>query len=256
MIDADGDTEMNPLPTRSQAYEVAALATAIVHEDPIESTHRMDRGWFEILSLTVIDAVITRDTATLDQINDLLHRAHCHVVRCETAPEQRISSRTDLPDPDLAESRLEIAMEFVRSAQRRIAPFTEATKIRGTNGERFLRVVSEHPLCNSRTICAELARLGNATGGSTQPFNEGQLSRIGKKLRADGLVFSVRWRGGLAWDLTPRGRSVLDTLDAATGSTVASSPAVTIPDNPEVVVSTIRSSLGGRPADNRTSVGR
>lgn len=246
MIDAD--VEMDPLPAGPQAREVAALAAAIEHEDPIESTQRMDRGWFEILSLTVIDAVIARDTATLDQVNDLLHCAQRQIVRRETALEQKASSRKEHPEAKCAEIRLEIAMRFVQSAQNRVSPIAVATKIGGTHAERFLRVVAERPLCNSRTINAELARLSGRTGGSTRPLNEGQLSRIGKKLRAAGLVFSVRRREGLAWDLTPRGQSVLDILGDATESTAANSPTVTVADEPEVVVSAIRSSRGGRPA--------
>jgi hypothetical protein len=228
-------TEMTSLSTGPQAQRLAAHAAAIEHDDPCESIRRMEFGWFEILSLMVIDAVIGQDLAALDQVEDLLSRAHRCAVLCGAALEQGTTGRTDLPAVRRAEGRLEMMMEFLRSARHRIAPVAIATRIAGTHGERFLRVVLEHPLCNSRTISEELAQMNSRTDGSTRPVDAGQLSRIGTKLRAENLVFSVRGRGGLAWDLTPRGRHVLDVLSVATGSTTVESPTATVSDGPQVV---------------------
>jgi hypothetical protein len=225
-----------------QAREAMALAIAIDCDDPVESTRRMDRGWFEILSLTVVDAVIARDAGALGQVDALLRRAHRDIVRCEAAIEEAADTRMDLGTARRAEGWLMITMEFVRSAQRRVVPVTVAVGIAGTHRERFLRVVSEHPRCNSRTITEKLARLRDPADGRTSPIDEGQLSKIGSKLRADGLVSSMRTSGGLSWELTPRGRSVLEVLDRDAEPTAKDSPAVGPAQPPSAVVLAVPSS--------------
>lgn len=180
----------------------------------------IDRDWFADVSLVLVDAVLARDKAVLDDIDTLFRRIHRLLVVAQQARRESNSSAAGPfhVDPWRCESWLQIAMEFVRSAQERVAPVAVAATI-GGHAERFLRIVAERPGVNSRQIGQKLAAArdgaeleATSSTAETQALDEGQVSRLGRKLRVQGLVFAARGPNGLAWELTPRGRLVIDRL--------------------------------------------
>lgn len=212
------DTSRSPL-----AQAVAGLAEAAIgstRDAGPGAAPDIDRGWFADVSLVVVDAVLARDKAVLDDMDALLRRIHRLLVVAQQARRQSGSPAAGPlhVDPWRCESWLQIAMEFVRSAQERVAPVAIAATV-GGHAERFLRIVAECPGVNSRQIGQKLAAArdgaepeATSATAETRALDEGQVSRLGRKLRVQGLVFAARGPSGLAWELTPRGRLVIDRL--------------------------------------------
>jgi len=170
----------------------------------------LDRGWFADVSLIVVDAVVARDKRALDALDDLIREVHRIVV----------GARRDTPRPDdgpdradqlrSCESWAQLTANYVRSALDRVAPAAAAVRMRGTYREQILRIVADQPGINSRTIRSLIN--ANGTPPQAKLMDEGQLSRLGNSLRAEGYVFAERGPRGLSWELTPRGEELLDNL--------------------------------------------
>ncbi|HEY0641185.1 MAG TPA: hypothetical protein VGD67_26435 [Pseudonocardiaceae bacterium] len=196
--------------------EVEALEAAVL--DGLDgSPATFERQWFADASIIVTDAVLARDKSALDELDAMLRRIHRLLVMARQALGAPRSDRAVAEDMARAEGWLQVTMDFVQSAVERIAPVAIAASVAGTHSERFLRIVRDRPGINSRKLAGLLAAervagLPDFSGQDARPFDEGQLSKIGRKLRAQGLVFGARGSGGLAWELTPRGRLVVDQL--------------------------------------------
>ncbi|WP_305784738.1 hypothetical protein [Symbioplanes lichenis] len=171
----------------------------------------MTHAWFADTSAVVIDAVVARDKDALDALDDLVRRVHRAVLVAlgELAPDgDRESLRA-------CERWTQLTANYVRSALDRIAPSVTAARIRGGAAARFLEIVDARPGINSRTIGESINRAGP---GAAKPMDEGQLSRLGNGLRAQGLVLAERVHHGLAWELTPLGEEVLGHLQRTAAS--------------------------------------
>lgn len=197
--------------------EVAELAESALARDGDGDVviGDLDRSWFADVALILVDAVLTRDKSALDRLDALLRRVHRVLVIAREESSDITPDRLDTLRR--WQHWLQLTMEYVRAALERIAPVAAAAAAKGTHYERFLRVVAEHPGINSRKIrkLIDADRSSSSvepTGSPSRPMDEGQLSKIGGKLRAQGLVFAERSRHGLAWELTPRGRLVVNRL--------------------------------------------
>ena len=175
----------------------------------------LDRGWFADVSLVVVDAVVARDKRALDALDDLIREVHRVVVGARRDPSEPHDPPDRADQLRSCESWAQLTANYVRSALDRVAPAAAAVRMRGTYREQILRIVADQPGINSRTIRS----LINANTPAPQPagrapklMDEGQLSRLGNSLRAEGYVFAERGARGLSWELTPRGEELLDHL--------------------------------------------
>jgi hypothetical protein len=198
--------------------EVADLARVVLDPKDAERLEpsALDRDWFADVAVVVIDAVLARDKLALDRLDTLLRQLdRALAIAQEDVPEHGADSLAHL---GRCEAWSQLTMEYARAALERVAPVAAAAAAKGTHYERFLRIVAVHPGVKSRRIRtlmdAERNRSSFAPPGASDPpqMDEGQLSRVGAKLRAQGLVFSQRAGQGLSWELTPRGRLVVDHL--------------------------------------------
>jgi hypothetical protein len=198
-------------------YEVVGLqemALGSSRDEPAMSDS-LNEAWFANVSLVVVDAVVARDMRALDALEKLISEVYRVVL---TAQDDATDGDADPYSADLLQSCAhwaELTADYVRSAQSRVAPAAAAISLKGSRQERFLSVVAEQPGINSRRIGSVInadQTSGTAAGRAPKPMDEGQLSRIGHGLRTEGYVFAERTARGLSWDLTPRGRDVLDQL--------------------------------------------
>jgi hypothetical protein len=231
--------------------EVAKLqAIGLPRLDPYPEIGTLNRAWFADASTVVIDAVVAKDKRALDAMDELVREVYRAVV----------IARDDLPDaPDAADGRAELlrscehwaqlTANYVRSALDRVAPAAAATQVRGTARERFLQIVAAQPGINSRTIREVINHA--KSGAATKVMDEGQLSRLGNSLRAEGLVTAERGPRGLAWELTPRGEELLSHLQktpatvhtglvVTAGDVDSSTVAKMIRDDPPPMLSVVR----------------
>jgi hypothetical protein len=211
-------------------------------------TAALDRGWFADIALIVVDAVVARDKRALDAVDDLVRDVHRQVVLAR----DELAGHPGAHHPEQAErlsscaSWVQLTADSVRCALDRVNPAAAAVRVRGTVRERFLRIVADRPGINSRSIralinevdaavsdsrtadsgtadtqSADTPAAGTRAAGSraegARPMDEGQLSRIGQSLRAEGYVFAERGARGLSWELTPRGEELLGHLPGEEG---------------------------------------
>lgn len=190
--------------------EVAQLRDVLDAHDGTDSLSDLDRDWFAEAALILVDAVIARDKSALTALDGVVREVHAAVVH----------KRRSGPGPETArlqscEDWSRLTANYVRSALDRVSPAAAAVQARGTAREQFLHIVAAQPGINSRTICALINNTGPVTSASrpsSKPMDEGQLSKIGAALRAEGYVFAERGARGLSWRLTPRGEDLLDHL--------------------------------------------
>jgi hypothetical protein len=192
--------------------EVAGLHEMALGSAPGEPmSDYLDEAWFTNVSLVVVDAVVARDMRALDALEELIREVYRVVLTVQDRDG-------DLESADVVRScvsRAELCADFIRSAQTRVAPTATAISLRGSRQERFLRIVADQPGVNSRHIGSMInadQAPATAAGRAPKAMDEGQLSKIGHGLRVQGYVFAERTARGLSWDLTPRGREVLDQL--------------------------------------------
>ncbi|MGY1684997.1 hypothetical protein ACI8AK_05345 [Geodermatophilus sp. SYSU D00867] len=206
-------TVPEPSPGRTPLeHEVLDLSQVVFSPGgpPPSGLQNLDGSWWERVSRVVVDAVLARDKAAVDLLDGLLRRLN----RALAVAQHEEASR-NAPGPRLdalrqAECWLHMAMEFVRTAQERIAPVAFAAAVAGTRAESFLRIVEQEPGINSRGIRERMRETTLAGGGRGAAIDEAQLSRLGKKLRTDRLVVATRGRSGLSWELSPLGALVLE----------------------------------------------
>jgi hypothetical protein len=215
-------SSLPPVPPPSRRHtpleqEVDALAARAETVDAASDVLADPGGsWYARVAVVMVDALMARDKRALDALDVELRRLHRRTAAAEhqlTADDQRDPG--DVAAPTRARLCAQLGLEFVRAALERVAPVATAIKISGTQYESFLRVLADHPGSNSRQMAEALGvRRAGSGGRSTRsrPLDASQLSRIGKRLLEDGLVFAQRGGSGLSWELTPRGRLVIDRL--------------------------------------------
>jgi hypothetical protein len=202
-----------PRPTTRRSpleHEVAQLRDVMGEGDGPVPLRELDRDWFAEAALILVDAVIARDKDALDALDRLLREVHGTVVNA-----RREDPGSEAERLRSCEDWTRLTANYVRSALDRVAPAAAAVRTRGTVREQFLRIVAAQPGVNSRTICSLINNADSATpssDGAPKPMDEGQLSRIGNALRAEGYVFAERGARGLSWELTPRGEELLEHL--------------------------------------------
>jgi hypothetical protein len=211
-----------PTPATHQTpleLQVTDLAeSAVVSSDGEDiAVGDLDRTWFADVSLVLIDAVLARDKRALDALDALLRRLHRVLMIAKQEASSGGHRAVSVDELRCWESWLQLTMEYLRSAMERVAPVAAAAAVKGTHYERFLRIVANHPGINSREIgkVINAGRFRSATeaaGADQRRMDEGQLSKIGNKLRAQGLVFAERSGPSLSWELTPRGLLVVNRL--------------------------------------------
>ena len=172
-------------------------------------------GWFARLAVVMVDAVLARDKRALDALDVELRRVHRQAAAAEHVLPPEDGREHDSGAAARGRVCAQLSLEFVRAALERVAPVAAAAKIAGTQREHFLRVLASRPGLNSRQMAEALgAYRADASDPSTRPrpLDASQLSKMGKQLLRDGLVFAQRGKSGLSWELTPRGRLAIDPL--------------------------------------------
>jgi AcrR family transcriptional regulator len=129
----------------------------------------------------LVDAVLERDSATLNAVLEALHEAHARA------------------DGDTG--WLDAAIAFAHWGLER-SPAT-APVAEGTQAHQFLAAVADAP------------RAGSAQLRDLLDTDETQVSRTGRRLLDAGLVTRRKVGRQVFWELTPRGRSTLDDAPAA-----------------------------------------
>jgi predicted NBD/HSP70 family sugar kinase len=146
-------------------------------------------GDFNALAMLVIDCAIGGDTESLTVLQDWL--------RDERA--QAMAGATDAGSA--LEGRLLGLIDVSHWAIERALPLADLAVLEpGSHANSFVEELSIHPGRNS-TELAE--RLG---------VEESEVSRVGKKLRNDGLVLQRRLGRQKLWELTPKGRRSLEMV--------------------------------------------
>jgi hypothetical protein len=209
-----------PPPSRRQtplAQEVDALAARADDPDAaFEDLADPGGGWFARIAVVMVDAVLARDKQALDALDAQLRRVHRRIAAAEHDLTPDTSPGRDTVTATLrTRTCVQLSLEFVRAALERVAPVAAAVRIAGTQHENFLRVLTDRPGLNSRQIAQVLGAQRAESGGRparSRPLDASQVSKIGKRLLEDGLVFAQRSGSGLSWELTPRGRLAIDRL--------------------------------------------
>ncbi len=157
--------------------------------------------WLAAVAELVADATVRRRLDMLQAIQEALREAYADVQLVDGVPavNQTLCARWEghlLAYAEVVRYAMEEALEAAATAA--VEP--------GSLAERFLLELSARPGLRNRDLAAAL--------GSEQAVDEGQLSRLGSRLLASGLVHRRRVGRSNVWELTPRGsRAVASTKE-------------------------------------------
>jgi Uncharacterized protein conserved in bacteria (DUF2188) len=164
----------------------------------VETLERLDptcEDWTQVgsaVTMLLVDAVLSGDTSVLEATSDPLRDR----LALLTGEERSV---------DEARGWLRSSLETVRWALQRL-PSPEEVSVGEGQDRRFL----EYLAANNRSRSAELRK--------GIPSDHAQLSRVGRKLLASGLVLQRRVGREAVWELTPRGQRLMRHLGRHDGS--------------------------------------
>ncbi|MFC4911299.1 hypothetical protein [Actinomadura gamaensis] len=156
--------------------------------ETMEHAKSLEEGHFSALGMLITDASLCADEPSLTAIKDglqWLYRTHY----------------LDVPalDPDRREERGRLLglIDVAHWALQRLPSGLQLGLRPGGHAARFLVAVAARPGRSNRELAAELGT------------DDTEISRVGRRLLAAGVVWRRKeWRSNL-WDITPRGRAYL-----------------------------------------------
>jgi predicted NBD/HSP70 family sugar kinase len=168
--------------------------------DEMESAKLIDEGQFSALGMLVTDASLAADEPALEAAQDGLQWLY--------------SQHEVLRDPDDGQveqrGRLLGMIDVTHWALRRLPSALHVGVDPGSHAGRFLTAVAHRPGLSNQELAVQLG------------IDETEVSRVGRRLLAAGVVWRRKeWKRN-AWDITPRGRNCL--IDAALLSADADEP--------------------------------
>ncbi|RFU42566.1 MarR family transcriptional regulator [Actinomadura logoneensis] len=154
----------------------------------LEHAKSIEEGRFSALGMLITDASLCADEPALTAIKDGLQWLHR-------------TRYLDVPalDPDQREERGRVLglIDVAHWALRRMPSGLQLGLRPGGHAARFLVAVAARPGRSNRELAAELGT------------DDTEISRVGRRLLAAGVVWRRKeWRSNL-WDITPRGRAYL-----------------------------------------------
>ncbi|MEV4255403.1 MarR family winged helix-turn-helix transcriptional regulator [Spirillospora sp. NPDC049652] len=176
--------------------------------ETLDQAESIDEGRFSALGMLITDASLCADEPALSAIKDGLQWLHR-------------TRYLDVPalDPDQREQRGRLLglIDVADWALRRMPSGLQLGLRPGGHAARFLVAVAARPGRSNRELAAELGT------------DDTEISRVGRRLLAAGVVWRRKeWRSNL-WDITPRGRAYLSEIgllpSPADGDAPAPSPA-------------------------------
>jgi AcrR family transcriptional regulator len=190
MATASVEQPSPPTPANARARALARRMAAI---DP---TRAPGDERLEALAVGLVDALVDADEATLRMALEALRGARARTVAADadmTGERRRLLGWLDAM----------IAVAYW--AVERMVPEAALTAVaRGTRAWSFLQALEGSPQIGSATLRELLAT------------DETQVSRTGRRLLESGLVGRRRVGRNVYWELTPRGRRVLELAGART----------------------------------------
>ncbi|MEU5881394.1 hypothetical protein [Spirillospora sp. NPDC047279] len=197
---------------RGQGADRSRRAEARRVLDSMEQSKSITDGHFSALGMLITDASLSADEAALVEVKDGLqwfHRTHYH----------------DVPafDGERREQRGRILglIDCAHWALRRLPSGLQLGLQPGGHAARFLVAVAKDPGLSNQDLAGRLGA------------DETEVSRVGRRLLAAGVVWRRKeWRRN-CWDVTPRGRAYLEAAgllddapaDGARPDAAASGPA-------------------------------
>jgi predicted NBD/HSP70 family sugar kinase/CRP-like cAMP-binding protein len=153
----------------------------------MESAQLIDEGQFNALGMLVTDASLSADEPALEAAQDGLQWLYSrHEVLSE-------------PDEDHVEQRGRLLgmIDVTHWALRRLPSALHVGVDPSSHAGRFLVAVAQRPGVSNQELAMQLG------------IDETEVSRVGRRLLAAGVVWRRKdWRRN-AWDITPRGRDCL-----------------------------------------------
>jgi predicted NBD/HSP70 family sugar kinase len=166
----------------------------------MESAQLIDEGQFNALGMLVTDASLSADEPALEAAQDGLQWLYSrHEVLSE-------------PDEDHVEQRGRLLgmIDVTHWALRRLPSALHVGVDPSSHAGRFLKAVAQRPGVSNQELAMQLG------------IDETEVSRVGRRLLAAGVVWRRKdWRRN-AWDITPRGRDCL--IDAGLASADTEEP--------------------------------
>ncbi|RFS83198.1 hypothetical protein D0T12_23885 [Actinomadura spongiicola] len=203
--------DFTPAPDRRA--EVRRLIDAMEHAKIISDGH------FSALGMLINDASLSADEPALVECQDGLQWLHRHYIDVDGLDGAQREQR----------GRILGLIDVVHWALRRLPSGLQLALQPDGHAARFLVAVFRRQGLSNQELAAELGT------------DETEISRVGRKLLAAGVVWRRKeWRHN-AWDLTPRGRHYLETSGLLPEETPsvrraeAVRPAETTPRSPDAV---------------------
>ena len=173
---------METVTARSRLAEIRRLT------DEMDSLDHPTQGHYNVLGMLVNDATLAADAPALQAAQDGLQWL------CRRYPD----TEGDRIDGSEHRGRLLGLIDVTHWALRRLPTNLQLSLSPDSHATRFLMAVARRPGLSNRDLAAELH------------VDDTEISRIGRRLMAAGVVWRRKeWRTNL-WDVTPRGRQYLD----------------------------------------------
>lgn len=159
----------------------------------MESAQLIDEGQFNALGMLVTDASLAADDAALEAAQDGLQWLYGRHEVLSNPDEDQVEQR----------GRLLGMIDVTHWALRRLPSTLLAEVDPSSHAGRFLMAVAQRPGLSNQELAIQLE------------VDETEVSRVGRRLLAAGVVWRRKdWRRN-AWDITPRGRDSLISADRA-----------------------------------------
>lgn len=172
---------------RDRRAEVRRLIDAMEHAKVISDGH------FGALGMIITDASLCADEPALVEVQDGLQWLHRHYLDVNALDGEQREQR----------GRILGLIDVVHWALRRLPSGLQLALQPDGHAARFLQAVARRQGLSNQQLAAELGT------------DETEISRVGRKLLAAGVVWRRKeWRQN-AWDITPRGRHYLETSGLA-----------------------------------------
>lgn len=179
-----------PAGSRDRATLAQSPVTPILAEITEDGGARTD-GDFSAVAMALIDSTLIGDEGSLRVLQDWLRdeRARC-------AGDQLDGQA------NMLQGRLLGLLDANHWAIERALPLTDIGRLeRGSHSHEFLRKLVTAPGLTNSDLAKQLE------------VDDSEISRVGKKLREDGLVIRRQFGRTKRWELTPKGRRTLELLD-------------------------------------------
>lgn len=153
----------------------------------MESAQLIDEGHFNALAMLVTDSSLAGDEPALEAAQDGLQWLYSRREGLTNPDEDRVEER----------GRLLGMIDVTHWALRRLPSTLHVGVDPSGHAGRFLKAVAQHPGLSNQELALQMG------------IDETEVSRVGRRLLAAGVVWRRKdWRRN-AWDITPRGHDCL-----------------------------------------------